>query len=88
MIIMGKSDIKSRKYPRSYAIWVTQEYYYGYYYSSRKVMLTLKRSHHESISCESQHQYICQRPAAALEGSGATGNLLSFKDKLDFTLHT
>ena len=76
---MGKSDIKSRKYPRSYAIWASQEYYSAYYYSyvNTKVMLTLKRSHHESIPCEGQHQYICQRPAAALEASRATGNLLS-----------
>ena len=65
---IGKDDIKGRHYPRSYAIWATQ-------HDNHKVhrMITIQKSHHSSEPCEDQHKYICQRPAAALEGSDALG---------------
>ena len=66
MIQMGKDDIKGRHYPRSYAIWASG-------YNGGNKMVTVRKSHHSSEPCEDQHKYICQRPAAALEGSEALG---------------
>ena len=68
MIQIGKDDIKGRHYPRSYAIWATQ-------HNNVNVqrMITMQRNHHSSEPCEDQHKYICQRPAAALQGFDALG---------------
>ena len=68
MIEVGKVDVKGRQYPRSYAIWATQ-------HDKQHVqrMVTMRKSHHSSEPCEDQNKYICQRPAAALQGSDALG---------------
>ena len=64
MIEVGKVDVKGRQYPRSYAIWATQHV---------QRMVTMRKSHHSSEPCEDKNKYICQRPAAALQGSEAFG---------------
>ena len=68
MIEIGKVDVKGRQYPRSYAIWATQ-------HDNQHVqqMVTMRKSHHSSEPCEDKNKYICQRPAAALQGSEALG---------------
>ena len=68
MVQLGKDDVKGRHYPRSYATWAAQ--------SNKdwiQRIVTIRRSYHESLPCEDQNKYICQRPAAALEGSVALG---------------
>ena len=67
MIKMGKDDLKGRHNPLYYAIWAT------HYTNYQSRIITMPKSHHSSEPCEDQHQYICQRPAAALEGSEALG---------------
>ena len=42
-------------------------------------MVTIQKIHHSSEPCEDQHKYICQRPAAALEGSDALGKCPSLQ---------
>ena len=68
MIDIGRNDIKGRHYPRSYAMWASPTYNVNL-----TQIITIKKSHHHSEPCEDQHKYICQRPAAALEGSEALG---------------
>ena len=36
-------------------------------------MVTLRRNYYEALPCEDQQKYVCQRPAAALEGSESLG---------------
>ena len=59
---IGKDDLKARQPPRTYGIWTTLPSKW----SDHRALL-FKKSHHERIDCEDQHQYVCQRPAAALQ---------------------
>ena len=68
MVQLGKDDVKGRHYPRTYATWAAQSNN-----DKTQRMVTIRRSHHKSLPCEDQNKYICQRPAAALEGSEALG---------------
>ena len=61
---IGKDDLKARQPPRTYGIWTTLP---SKWTNWRALMF--KKSHHDRIECEGQHQYVCQRPAAALESS-------------------
>ena len=70
MVQLGKDDLKGRHYPRGYAMWTVQ-----HNYESTKRIVTLRRSFHQSEPCEDQNKYICQRPAAALEGSESLGKI-------------
>ena len=66
---MGKNDLKGRHNPLSYAVWTT----YVQADTQKTRIITMPKSHHSSVPCEDQHEYICQKPAAALEGSEALG---------------
>ena len=68
MVQLGKDDLKGRHYPRGYAMWAVQ-----HNKDSTERIVTLRRSYHQSEPCEDQNKYICQRPAAALEGSESLG---------------
>ena len=68
MTEIGKQDIKGRHYPRSYAIWAASSWNVNH-----SEILTVQKSHHHSEPCEDQHKFICQRPAAASDGSEALG---------------
>ena len=68
MVQLGKDDLKGRHYPRGYAMWAVQ---HNKDWVQR--IVTLRRSFHQSEPCEDQNKYICQRPAAALEGSESLG---------------
>ena len=72
MVQLGKDDLKGRHYPRGYAMWAVQ-----HNRDSTKRIVTLRRSFHQSEPCEDQNKYICQRPAAALEGSESLGKFHS-----------
>ena len=61
---IGKDDLKARQPPRTYGIWTTLPSKWTNWRA-----LLFKKSHHDRIECESQHPYVCQRPAAALESS-------------------
>ena len=73
MVQLGKDDLKGRHYPRGYAMWAVQ-----HNKDSTERIVTLRRSFHQSEPCEDQNKYICQRPAAALEGSESLGKPASF----------
>ena len=68
MVQLGKDDLKGRHYPRGYAMWAVQ---HNKDWVQR--IVTLRRSFHKSVPCEDQNKYVCQRPAAALEGSESLG---------------
>ena len=68
MVQLGKDDLKGRHYPRGYAMWAVQ---HNKDWVQR--IVTLRRSFHQSEPCEDQNKYVCQRPAAALEGSESLG---------------
>ena len=61
---IGRDDLRSRQIPRTYGIWTTSPSDWTDWRA-----LLFKKSHHDQIECESQHQYVCQRPSAALESS-------------------
>ena len=64
MVQTGKDDLKGRHYPRGYGMWTNKNNRNNHYRA-----VTLRRSHVLLKPCEDQNKYICQRPAAALEGS-------------------
>ena len=70
MVQLGKDDLKGRHYPRGYAMWAVQ---HNKDWVQR--IVTLRRSFHQSEPCEDQNKYICQRPAASLEGSESLGKI-------------
>ena len=62
--LIGREDIKSRQVPR----------YYGYWAHSWR-LLAHRRGYPETTACETQHPFVCERPAAALEGPEFKGNV-------------
>ena len=61
---IGRGDLRSRQPPRTYGIWTTSPSYWTDWRA-----LLFKKSHHNRNECDNQYQYVCQRPAAALEAS-------------------
>lgn len=61
----GKDDIKGRHYPRSYAIWAGHNNRWDYQVTK---IVGLNRAYVQNQNCDDLNPYICQRPAAALEG--------------------
>ena len=67
MIQLGKDDVKSRQYPRTYGLWATA----WNDYKSQQMLIT-RKPYHQSKHCDGQNKFICQRPAAAQEGAENT----------------
>ena len=65
---LGREDIKSRQVPRFYGYWARQNSY-----GNPVKLLAHKRSITTTSACENQHPFVCERPAAALEGSEFKG---------------
>ena len=62
--LIGREDIKSRQVPRFYGYWA---------YSNR--LLAHNRGYSETTECEKQLPFVCERPAAALEGPEFKGKV-------------
>ena len=72
LIEMGKGDVLSRQHPRSYAMWTSSKS--GQNYGNK--LLIHRTNYLVPLPCHSHQKYICQRPAAALEGSDMPSNSL------------
>ena len=67
---LAREDIKSRQVPRFYGYWARQNSY-----GNPVKLLAHKRSITTTSDCENQHPFVCERPAAALEGSEFKGTI-------------
>ena len=72
--LIAREDIKSRQVPRFYGYWAVNQNNHNSW-----KLLSHKRSYPDTTACEQQHPFVCERPAAALEGP-------EFKGKFSFSM--